>query len=138
MQLLSLANAAQKLGVPPEILDRKRQSGEINAVNDGGHWKFRVEDVEQLARKQTLTQCADCQQPVHRAAGFCSRCGGRLAAESSEEKFLYRLRLIEQLIQCAAESDFDAADHAAPASGRRPRDGEPGRRSDATLPGCPG
>ena len=43
--------------------------------------------------------------------GFCSRCGGRLAAESPEEKFLYRLRLIEQLIRAASESDFEGGEH---------------------------
>lgn len=54
-QYLSLEEAAQRLGLSPDALNRKRETGEINAVNQGGKWQFLASDVEAVADAQVLS-----------------------------------------------------------------------------------
>jgi excisionase family DNA binding protein len=47
---LSLEEAAARLAVSKDQLIRMRESGDIRGFADRGTWKFRVEDVDELAR----------------------------------------------------------------------------------------
>ncbi len=49
---LSLDEAAQLLGIPPEELVRLREKGEIRGFADRGTWKFKQDDVDGLARRR--------------------------------------------------------------------------------------
>lgn len=46
----SLEQAAEVLGMPQEELNRMARSREIRAFADGGSWKFRQQDIEELKR----------------------------------------------------------------------------------------
>ncbi|RMG38640.1 MAG: helix-turn-helix domain-containing protein [Planctomycetota bacterium] len=50
---LSLEEAAERLNVSIEELRRMRERGEIRGFADRGTWKFRVDDIEKLARSRT-------------------------------------------------------------------------------------
>ncbi|HCS52963.1 MAG TPA: hypothetical protein DIW81_15440 [Planctomycetaceae bacterium] len=47
---INIEDAAKRLSISVEELNRKRERGEIRAFSDRGTWKFRGEDVEELAR----------------------------------------------------------------------------------------
>ncbi len=47
---INIEDAAKRLSISVEDLNRKRERGEIRAFSDRGTWKFRGEDVEELAR----------------------------------------------------------------------------------------
>src|SRR5437763_5468585 len=47
----SLDEAARYLGMPPENLSQMAQRREIRAFADRGTWRFRTQDVEELARR---------------------------------------------------------------------------------------
>ena len=49
---LSLDEAAQQLGLRNEDLNRLREKGEVRGFADRGTWKFKVEDIEELARSR--------------------------------------------------------------------------------------
>lgn len=49
---LTIEEAAEILGVDPSDLSRLREKGEIRAFADRGNWKFRQDDVDELARKR--------------------------------------------------------------------------------------
>jgi hypothetical protein len=49
---LSLDEAASMLGMPREELTRLREKGELRGFADRGTWKFKVEDIENLARSR--------------------------------------------------------------------------------------
>ena len=49
---LSLDEAAQKLGLRNDELNRLREKGEVRGFADRGTWKFKVEDIEELARSR--------------------------------------------------------------------------------------
>lgn len=49
---LTIEEAAEIIGVDPSDLTRLREKGEIRAFADRGNWKFRQDDVEELARKR--------------------------------------------------------------------------------------
>src|SRR4051812_33853571 len=46
-----LDEAAQILGLPPEQLNQMAQRREIRAFADRGTWRFRTQDVEEMARR---------------------------------------------------------------------------------------
>lgn len=48
----SLDEAAQRLGMPAEELSGMAQRREVRAFADRGTWRFRVQDVEELARQR--------------------------------------------------------------------------------------
>jgi excisionase family DNA binding protein len=58
---LSLEEAAGMLSVSNDQLIRMRESGEIRGFADRGTWKFRVEDVEQLARTRQADSSPEVQ-----------------------------------------------------------------------------
>jgi len=49
---LSLDEAAQQLGLRNEDLNRLREKGDVRGFADRGTWKFKVEDIEELARSR--------------------------------------------------------------------------------------
>jgi hypothetical protein len=55
----SLEEAARVLGMSPEELKSKAQQREIRAFLDGGSWRFRVVDIDELARRRGLGSDAE-------------------------------------------------------------------------------
>ncbi|GAC1464646.1 MAG: hypothetical protein NVSMB9_03540 [Isosphaeraceae bacterium] len=60
-QFYTLEEAARVLGMSPEELQAKAQHREVRAFLDGGSWRFRVADVDELARRRGLGSDADLQ-----------------------------------------------------------------------------
>lgn len=60
-QFYSLEEAARVLGMSPEELKGKAQHREVRAFLDGGTWRFRVADVDELARRRGLGSDAELQ-----------------------------------------------------------------------------
>jgi Helix-turn-helix domain len=58
-QFYTLEEAARVLGMSPEELKAKAQHREVRAFLDGGSWRFRVADVDELARRRGLGSDAD-------------------------------------------------------------------------------
>jgi hypothetical protein len=58
-QFYTLEEAARVLGMGPEELKGKAQHREVRAFLDGGSWRFRVADVDELARRRGLGSDAD-------------------------------------------------------------------------------
>lgn len=53
-QFYSLEEAARVLGIDPDELKGKAQHREIRAFMDSGTWRFRVADIDELARRRGL------------------------------------------------------------------------------------
>lgn len=53
-QFYSLEEAARVLGMSPDDLKSKAQHREVRAFLDGGTWRFRVADMDELARRRGL------------------------------------------------------------------------------------
>ena len=53
-QFYTLEEAARVLGMSPEELRAKAQAREVRAFLDGGSWRFRVVNVDELARRRGL------------------------------------------------------------------------------------
>src|SRR5271166_317896 len=71
-QFYTLEEAARVLGMSPEELKSKAQHREIRAFLDGGSWRFRVVDIDELARRRGLGSDAELQlsdQEVPAAGG---------------------------------------------------------------------
>ena len=51
-QFYTLEEAARVLGLSSEDLKSKAQHREIRAFLDGGSWRFRVVDIDELARRR--------------------------------------------------------------------------------------
>src|ERR1700761_6884792 len=58
-QFYTLEEAARVLGMSAEELKAKAQSREVRAFLDGGSWRFRVGDVDELARRRGLGSDAE-------------------------------------------------------------------------------
>jgi len=58
-QFYTLEEAARVLGMSPEELKAKAQHREVRAFLDSGSWRFRVADVDELARRRGLGSDAD-------------------------------------------------------------------------------
>ena len=58
-QFYTLDEAARVLGIAPEALKAKAQSREVRAFLDRGSWRFRVVDIDELARRQGLGSDAE-------------------------------------------------------------------------------
>src|SRR5262249_10440093 len=58
-QFYTLEEAARVLGMSAEELKAKAQSREVRAFLDGGSWRFRVVDVDELARRRGLGSGAE-------------------------------------------------------------------------------
>ena len=71
-QFYTLEEAARVLGMSSEELKSKAQHREIRAFLDGGSWRFRVVDIDELARRRGLGSDAELQlsdQEVPAAGG---------------------------------------------------------------------
>lgn len=55
----SLEEAAKILGMPVDTLSRMAQKRQIRAFADGGSWKFRHQDIEELRRQNSLVSDPD-------------------------------------------------------------------------------
>ena len=53
-QFYTLEEAARVLGMNPEELKVKAQQREVRAFMDSGSWRFRVADIDELARRRGL------------------------------------------------------------------------------------
>jgi Helix-turn-helix domain len=53
-QFYTLEEAARVLGVSPDELKHKAQSREVRAFMDSGSWRFRVADIDELARRRGM------------------------------------------------------------------------------------
>jgi hypothetical protein len=53
-QFYTLEEAARVLGMSPDELKHKAQSREVRAFMDSGSWRFRVADVDELARRRGM------------------------------------------------------------------------------------
>jgi excisionase family DNA binding protein len=58
-QFYTLEEAAKVLGMSADELKAKAQSREVRAFLDGGSWRFRVVDVDELARRRGLGSDAE-------------------------------------------------------------------------------
>ncbi|MDR3620362.1 MAG: helix-turn-helix domain-containing protein [Paludisphaera borealis] len=58
-QFYTLEEAARVLGMSPDELTEKAQQRDIRAFLDGGTWRFRVVDVDELARRRGLGSDAE-------------------------------------------------------------------------------
>ncbi|WP_422926784.1 helix-turn-helix domain-containing protein [Singulisphaera sp. PoT] len=58
-QFYTLEEAARVLGMSPDELKAKAQQREVRAFLDGGSWRFRVGDVDELARRRGLGSDAE-------------------------------------------------------------------------------
>jgi len=58
-QFYTLEEAARVLGMSPEDLKSKAQQREVRAFLDGGSWRFRVVDIDELARRRGMGSDAE-------------------------------------------------------------------------------
>src|ERR1051325_4877054 len=58
-QFYTLEEAARALGVDPEDLKAEAQQRKVRAFLDGGTWRFRVGDVDELARRRGMGSDAE-------------------------------------------------------------------------------
>jgi len=56
---LTLQEAAERLGISPDELERERENGVIRGFANRGSWKFREEDVEEFARTRETDSAPD-------------------------------------------------------------------------------
>ena len=73
-QFYTLEEAARVLGMSAEELKAKAQSREVRAFLDGGSWRFRVVDVDELARRRGLgsdaeLRLSDLEVPAGKSSG---------------------------------------------------------------------
>jgi len=61
---LSLEEAAERLGIDKAELNRLREKGSIRAFADRGNWKFKEEDVDNLARNRSLASDDNLSAPT--------------------------------------------------------------------------
>jgi len=54
---LTIEEAAAKLGMSKDELNRLRERGEIRGFADRGTFKFKEDDVEELARRRPIPTC---------------------------------------------------------------------------------
>jgi len=64
-QFYTLEEAARVLGMGPDDLKQKAQQHEVRAFMDGGSWRFRVADVDELARRRGLGSDPDLSMSDH-------------------------------------------------------------------------
>ncbi len=66
-QFYTLEEAARVLGMSSDELKSKAQAREVRAFLDGGSWRFRVVDVDELARRRGLGSDAELRSPTWRS-----------------------------------------------------------------------
>lgn len=80
---LTIEEAAEILGVDTSVLTRMREKGEIRAFADRGNWKFREDDVEELARKRQTD--SDPDVPIFKAPAKSEDPSGTLSFEEPKK-----------------------------------------------------
>jgi excisionase family DNA binding protein len=60
-KFLTLAEAAQQLGVAADAINELRQQGKLNGYRDGASWKFKPEDVQKAADRLAQDAAADSE-----------------------------------------------------------------------------
>src|SRR5262245_48912273 len=83
-QFYTLEEAARVLGMSAEELKAKAQSREVRAFLDGGSWRFRVVDVDELARRRGLGSDADLRLSDLEGPGAASGSGEAPELDLSE------------------------------------------------------
>src|SRR6516164_8486532 len=58
-QFYTLEEAARVLGMNPEDLKAEAQQRKVRAFLDGGTWRFRVGDIDELARRRGMGSDAE-------------------------------------------------------------------------------
>ena len=58
----SLEEAATRLGVNAQLLMRMREQGQVRGYADRGTWKFKVEDIDDVAR--SMQADSDPEVPI--------------------------------------------------------------------------
>lgn len=97
----SLEEAAKLLGMPTEDLKGMAQRREIRAFSDGGSWKFRNQDVDELSRTRSLGS-----DPEIRLAGApASRKGDDIMDDSDEQVLLDESALSGIRLDSGADSE---------------------------------
>jgi len=76
-----LEEAAQVLALSPDALKRMAQKNEIRSFQDRGTWRFRIQDVQELARQRGLS--SDPEAPVAAPAGGPRSSGPRSSGPRS-------------------------------------------------------
>src|SRR6516165_8834428 len=61
----TLQEAAQVLGMPPDELKQMAQKNQIRSFQDRGTWRFRVQDIQELARQRGAA--SDLELPLGEA-----------------------------------------------------------------------
>src|SRR3954447_1158352 len=61
-QFYTLEEAAKILGMSPEDLKAEAQRREVRAFLDGGTWRFRVGDVDEMARRRGMGSDAELRR----------------------------------------------------------------------------
>jgi len=64
-QYLTLDEAAKVLQMSPDELREMAKKKTIRAFQDRGSWRFRTQDIQELARARGLTSDPDAPQPAH-------------------------------------------------------------------------
>ena len=81
-QFYTLEEAARVLGMSPEDLKGKAQHREVRAFLDGGSWRFRVADVDELARRRGLGSDAELHLSEGTVRNYLSEAIGKVGAEN--------------------------------------------------------
>lgn len=90
---LSLEEAAQQLRIKPEELIRLREKGDVRGFADRGTWKFKGDDIDELARRRQpdsspdlpmLSELSDTEEVDSRAVMRQGRGGSALADDDDE------------------------------------------------------
>ena len=48
----TLEESAQILGISPDELKQRARKGEIRSFQDRGTWRFRIQDIQEMARRR--------------------------------------------------------------------------------------
>ena len=128
-QFYTLEEAARVLGMSAEELKTKAQSREVRAFLDGGSWRFRVVDVDELARRRGLGSDAELRLSDLEVPG------GKSGSGEVQDLDLSEFHLGVAKPDLGAESaHISKVDQAAASPGRqRLRSRHPARRPDAAA-----
>lgn len=93
-QFYTLEEAARVLGMSPEDLKSKAQAREIRAFLDGGSWRFRVHDIDELARSRGLGSDAELRlSDLDLATGSSGEAASKEAEGGAEQLDLSEFQL---------------------------------------------
>jgi len=79
---LSLEEAAERLSMPADKLNKLRADGELRGFADRGTWKFKADDIEEFGRSLEVSSNPDV--PLLDDSDFADEGGSALSGESLE------------------------------------------------------